>query len=56
MVGIRNNVLLICRLGLQAHLERDEPVLANVEQALEYDKIRELLKKYTASQLGDGAR
>ncbi len=27
-------------------------MLANVEQALEYDKIRELLKKYTASQLG----
>jgi DNA mismatch repair protein MutS2 len=27
-------------------------VLANVEQALEYDKIRELLKKYTASRLG----
>ena len=27
-------------------------MLSNVEQALEYDKIRELLKKYTASQLG----
>ena len=27
-------------------------MLSNVEQALEYDKIRVLLKKYTASQLG----
>jgi DNA mismatch repair protein MutS2 len=27
-------------------------VLASVEKALEYDKIRELLKKYTASRLG----
>ena len=27
-------------------------MLANVEQALEYDKIREYLKKYTASRLG----
>jgi len=27
-------------------------VLSSVEQALEYDKIRALLKKYTASQLG----
>jgi len=27
-------------------------VVASVEQALEYDKIRALLKKYTASQLG----
>ena len=27
-------------------------MLSSVEQALEYDKIRELLKKYTASQLG----
>ena len=27
-------------------------MLSNVEKVLEYDKIRELLKKYTASQLG----
>ena len=27
-------------------------MLASVEKALEYDKIRVLLKKYTASQLG----
>ncbi len=27
-------------------------MLANVDKALEYDKIRELLKKYTASRLG----
>ena len=27
-------------------------MLSSVEQALEYDKIRELLKRYTASQLG----
>ena len=32
--------------------EKDEPVLSNVEKALEYDKIKALLKKYTASQLG----
>ena len=33
-------------------LKRDKPVLDSVEQALEYDKIREILKKYTASRLG----
>jgi len=30
----------------------DTPVVPSVEKALEYDKIRELLKKHTASRLG----